>query len=102
MESRLMFRVHNPTFRVPGTSETRANTGTFRAFRVYPVPRACTREACDTHARARAHHNSHVYTRGYTRNTRNISMPARVVDVPGTRNVNGEPGTSTETQGAQP
>lgn len=98
MESRLMFRVHAPTFRVPGTSETRANAGTFRAFRVYPVPRACTRE---TRARARTHHNSHVYTRGYTRNTRNISMPARVVDVPGTRNVHGEPGTSTETQGAR-
>lgn len=44
MESGLMFRVYSPTFRVPGTSETRANTGTFRAFRVYPVPRACTRE----------------------------------------------------------
>lgn len=99
MENRLMFRVYAPTFRVPGTSETRANTGTFRAFRVYPVPRACTRE---THTRARAHHNSHVYTRGYTRNTRNISMPAWVVDVPGTRNVPGVPGTSPENRSARP
>lgn len=99
MESGLMFRVYSPTFRVPGTSETRANTGTFRAFRVYPVPRACTREG---YARARAHHKFPVYTRGYTRNTRNISMPARVVDVPGTRNVHGVPGTSAEIQGMRP
>ena len=96
MERGLMFRVHGPTFRVPGTSETRANTGTFRAFRVYPVPRACTREG---YARARTPNKFPVYTRGYTRNTRNVSMPARVVDVPGTRNVHGVPGTSTETQG---
>lgn len=96
MESGLMFRVYSPTFRVPGTSTTRANTGTFRAFRVYPVPRACTREG---YARARTPNKFPVYTRGYTRNTRNISMLARVVDVPGTRNVHGVPGTSTETQG---
>ena len=99
MESGLMFRVYSPTFRVPGTSTTRANTGTFRAFRVYPVPRACTREG---YARARTPNKFPVYTRGYTRNTRNISMPARVVDVPGTRNVHGVPGTSTETQGMRP
>ena len=99
MESGLMFRVHGPTFRVPGTSTTRANTGTFRAFRVYPVPRACTREG---YARARTPNKFPVYTRGYTRNTRNISMPTRVVDVPGTRNVHGVPGTSTETQGMRP
>lgn len=100
MESGLMFRVYSPTFRVPGTSETRANTGTFRAFRVYP---ACARvHARGTRARARAHHKFPVYTRGYTRNTRNISMPARVVDVPGTRNVGGVPGTSTETRGLRP
>ncbi len=99
MESRLMFRVHGPTFRVPGTSETRANTGTFRVFRVYPVPRACTREG---RTRTRAHNNSPVYTRGYTRNTRNISMLAREVDVPGTRNVKSEPGTSTEKRSARP
>lgn len=99
MESGLMFRVHARTFRVPGTSETRANTDTFRAFRVYPVPRACTREG---YARARTPNKFPVYTRGYTRNTRNVSMSARVVDVPGTRNVHGVPGTSTETQGMRP
>ena len=100
MESGLMFRVHGPTFRVPGTSTTRANTGTFRAFRVYP---ACARvHVRGIRARARTPNKFPVYTRGYTRNTRNISMPARVVDVPGTRNVHGVPGTSTETQGMRP
>lgn len=70
MESGLMFRVYSPTFRVPGTSTTRANTGTFRAFRVYP---ACARvHVRGIRARARTPNKFPVYTRGYTRNTRNV------------------------------